>query len=165
MKIKQGRRNIRALVLDVDGVLTDGTTSVSGPGDKRVHLRDLDALARWRGPGRAVAFLTGGTEAESGAVVARCGGGDAVIFEAKDKEKGLRAVAAALGLDLSALCYLADARRDAPALKLAGLALCPADGDRLAREAAHVVLTAGGGRGAVAEAVDLLLDRLGCEGE
>jgi len=62
-------------------------------------------------------------------------------------------------VSLSEICYVADARRDVPAMKLVGLALSPADGDRLAKQAAHVVLEACGGRGAVAEAVDLVLER------
>jgi 3-deoxy-D-manno-octulosonate 8-phosphate phosphatase (KDO 8-P phosphatase) len=154
---------IKALVLDIDGVLTDGTVEVCGPSRKRVFLRDLDALTLARSRGIRIAFLTGEDEAEAGPVVERCGGASQVIYQAKDKEAGLREIAGKLDLDLSALCYLGDARRDVPALKLAGLALCPADGDRLAKKAAHVTLEACGGRGAVAEAVDLLLDRYGTE--
>ncbi|MBN1472260.1 MAG: HAD hydrolase family protein [Syntrophaceae bacterium] len=105
--------------------------------------------------------MSGEDEAEVIPVVKRCGGANQAICQAKNKEAGLREIARKFDLDLSELCYLADARRDIPAMKLVGLALCPADGDRLAKQAAHVVLDSCGGRGAVSEAVDLILER--CE--
>jgi 3-deoxy-D-manno-octulosonate 8-phosphate phosphatase (KDO 8-P phosphatase) len=154
---------IRALVLDVDGVLTDGTVDVGGGTGKRVFLRDLDALTLIRTTGVSIAFLSGEDEAEVEAVVERCGGAEQVVCRAKDKEAGIREIARKLDRELSEICYVADGRRDVPALKLAGLALCPADGDRLAKQAAHVVLAARGGHGAVAEAVDLILERNGTE--
>jgi 3-deoxy-D-manno-octulosonate 8-phosphate phosphatase (KDO 8-P phosphatase) len=153
------QKTIRALVLDIDGVLTDGTVDVLGKTSKRIFLRDLDALTLLRTKGIGIGFLTGEDESEAGPVVARCGGASQAIYQAKDKEAGIREIAQRLAVSLSELCYLADGRRDVPALKLAGLALCPADGDRLAKQAAHVVLEACGGRGAVAEAVDLILER------
>jgi 3-deoxy-D-manno-octulosonate 8-phosphate phosphatase (KDO 8-P phosphatase) len=157
--IDGSKRIIKALVLDIDGVLTDGTVDVRDPARKRVYLRDLDALTLIRKKGIAVAFLTGEDEAGAGPVVRRCGDADQVIYCAKDKETPICEIARRLGVELSEICYLADGRRDVQALKLAGLALCPADGDRLAKQAAHVVLEACGGRGAVAEAVDLVLER------
>jgi len=155
------RVTIKLLVLDIDGVLTDGTVDVGGNAGKRLFLRDLDALTLIKKKGIRVVFLSGEDEADAGPIVERCGGGDCVIFGAKDKEAGIREIAGKLGMNLSEMCYVADARRDVPAMKLAGLALCPADGDRLAKQAVHVVLEACGGRGAVAEAVDLILERNG----
>jgi len=148
--------NIKALVLDIDGVLTDGTVAVEGPSGKRIFLRDLDALTLIRQKGIQVAFLTGESETQALPVVKRCGGGLAV-YNAKDKETGIKEVTRQLSLDLSEICYVADARRDVPALQMVGLGLCPSDGDKLARYAADKVLNACGGRGAVAEAVDLIL--------
>jgi 3-deoxy-D-manno-octulosonate 8-phosphate phosphatase (KDO 8-P phosphatase) len=155
------KRIIKALVLDIDGVLTDGTVEVQGPSRKRVFLRDLDALTLIKKKGIRIAFLTGDDELEASPIVERCGGASQVIYQAKDKEAGIREIARRLNVSLSELCYLGDARRDIPALKLVGLAMCPADGDRLAKKAAHVVLEACGGHGAVSEAVDLILERCG----
>ena len=153
---KKIKYSIKALVLDIDGVLTDGTVNVSGPVEKRIFLRDLDAITLVKKEGIKTAFLTGESEAEAIPVVDRCGGGVAVC-NAKDKEAGIREISKLLNMDLSEICYVGDARRDIPALKLAGLGLCPADGDKLAKAAADRVLLASGGRGAVSEAVDLIL--------
>lgn len=152
---------IKALVLDIDGVLTDGTVDIQGQSRKRVFLRDLDALTLIKKNGIRIAFLSGEDETEAGPVVERCGGASQVVYQAEDKEAGIREIAQKLNVSLSEICYLADARRDIPALKLVGLALCPADGDRLAKQASHVVLEACGGRGAVSEAVDLIFERCG----
>jgi len=142
--------------LDIDGVLTDGTVNVSGPVVKRIFLRDLDALSLARKNGIKVAFLTGESEPEAKPIVDRCGGGIAV-YNAKDKKEGIKKIALELKVDLQQICYIGDGRRDVPALQMAGLGLCPGDADKLAKGAADQVLNSFGGRGAVAEAVDLIL--------
>jgi 3-deoxy-D-manno-octulosonate 8-phosphate phosphatase (KDO 8-P phosphatase) len=151
------KKNIRALVLDIDGVLTDGTVGLSGSSRRWLFLRDLDALTLARSKGIQIAFLSGESESEIKPIIERCGGGISV-YGAKDKEKGMIELANKLGLDLSEICYIGDARRDAPALQMAGLGLAPADADKLARSAADQVLTACGGRGAVSEAVEIILE-------
>ncbi len=156
MTIQTEFPHLRVLVLDIDGVLTDGTVASSGGASRRVHLRDLDALTRARAAGIRVAFLTGESADEMADVVARCGGGP-VRFGARDKVASLRALAGELAVEVDHVCYLADARRDAAALGIAGLGLVPADADPQAKRCATHVLTHAGGRGAVAEAVDLLL--------
>ena len=148
---------MQLLVLDIDGVLTDGTVAAGDASARRVHVRDLDALTRAREAGLEVAFLTGEPPDEVSRVVERCGGGTAV-YNAKDKALALRGLAVDKGVPLEAVCYVGDARRDAAALEIAGLGLVPADAHPLAKAAAGV-LSVGGGRGAVAEAVDTLLVR------
>jgi 3-deoxy-D-manno-octulosonate 8-phosphate phosphatase (KDO 8-P phosphatase) len=75
----------------------------------------------------------------------------------KEKDVVLPRVAADLGVGLDEICYVGDSERDAAALPLVGLGLAPADAHESARSAAHRVLGAPGGRGAVAEACELLL--------
>ena len=156
MTEKHKHSNIKALVLDIDGVLTDGTVAVQGHPEKRVFLRDLDALTLVRAKGIKIAFLTGESEVDAAPLVNRCGGGIA-LYNAKNKEVGIKEVARQLSLELKEICYVADARRDIPAFNIVGLGLCPSDGDKLAKDAADQVLSVGGGRGAVAETVDLIL--------
>jgi YrbI family 3-deoxy-D-manno-octulosonate 8-phosphate phosphatase len=74
-----------------------------------------------------------------------------------DKDVAVAELASEAGVPLDETCYVGDSVRDAPALAAVGLGLAPADASREAREAADRVLEAGGGRGAVAEAVSLLL--------
>ena len=150
-------KQIKALILDIDGVLTDGTVGVTDNSSRRLFLRDLDALTLARKKGIQIAFLSGESESEIKPIVERCGGGISV-YGAKDKKKGMDEIVKKLGIDLSEICYVGDARRDIPAMQMAGLGLAPADADKLARSAADQILTACGGRGAVSEAVDIILE-------
>lgn len=152
----------RLLALDLDGVLTDGTTSLT-PGDsesKRISFQDLDAVHALRRAGMELALVTGEDNALVDLVAARFGI-PRVRRGAKDKLAALQALAGELGLPLTAVCYVGDGDRDAPALAQVGLGLAPANATPAARAAAHRVLLARGGHGAVAEAVRLLMDLQG----
>jgi 3-deoxy-D-manno-octulosonate 8-phosphate phosphatase (KDO 8-P phosphatase) len=148
---------ITLLVLDVDGVITDGTILLLESGDeaRSVHFHDLDAVARARRAGIAVAILSGEDTAASRRLALRFDISEAV-WGAKDKRAGLIALADRLGFALTEVCYVGDADRDAPALAVAGLGLAPNGATPKARAAADHVLSARGGRGAVAEAVGLI---------
>src|SRR5688572_7793314 len=118
--------DIRVLALDIDGVVTDGTTTLSDSGDegKRVSFHDLDAVNRARGSGLTVVLVTG-EENSSADSIARRFNVDFVKTGAKDKLAALTEVSAELGVSLKEFCYLGDSDRDAPALSRVGLGLAP----------------------------------------
>jgi 3-deoxy-D-manno-octulosonate 8-phosphate phosphatase (KDO 8-P phosphatase) len=149
---------IRVLAIDIDGVLTNGEVLLDEAGreSKSIFFRDIDAVFAARRSGLAVALVTGEDTPMVG-VIARRLEVEHVYSGRKDKGEALAVVAADLGVALEEICYLGDADRDAPALQAAGLGLAPADSSDRAREAADRVLATAGGRGAVAEAVQLLL--------
>jgi YrbI family 3-deoxy-D-manno-octulosonate 8-phosphate phosphatase len=153
---------IRLLVLDVDGVITDGTILLlaSGEDARSVHFHDLDAVARLRRQGVGVAIVSG-EDNPGGHRVADRFGIEEAVWGAKDKLAALQALTARLGVAMHETCYVGDADRDAPGLEAVGLGLAPADATAAARAAADRVLDAVGGRGAVAEAVTLLEQRDG----
>jgi len=148
---------IRLIVLDVDGVLTDGTVLLlaSGEEPRSVHFHDLDAVAAARRYGLVVAVLSA---EESPAVqhVAQRFGISEAIWGAKDKLAGLRELTNRLGIALEQTCYVGDADRDGPALEAAGIGLAPSDATAAARAAADHVLAARSGHGVVEEAMVLL---------
>lgn len=148
---------IRLLVLDVDGVCTDGTVLLTASGDevRSIHFHDLDAVARWRRRRLPVAILSGEDTPASRRVGERFAVADAT-WGIRDKLAGLHAVCERHGVTLAEACYVGDADRDAAALAAAGLGLAPADATGRARAAADRVLDAPGGRGAVAAAVEYL---------
>jgi 3-deoxy-D-manno-octulosonate 8-phosphate phosphatase (KDO 8-P phosphatase) len=86
-----------------------------------------------------------------------------VFREAKDKCQAVQQLCRELGVTLEQVCYVGDSQRDAKALAIVGLALAPADATKEARMAAHRVLSHRGGDGAVAEAVEIVLQALGTE--
>ena len=145
---------IRLIVLDVDGVLTDGTILLLPGGDeaRSVHFHDLDAVAAARRHGVATAVLSG-EESPGVQRVAQRFGISEVIWGARDKLAGLRELTNRLGYAMEETCYVGDADRDGPALEAAGMGLAPSDATAAARAAADHVLTARGGHGVVEEAM------------
>jgi D-sedoheptulose 7-phosphate isomerase len=150
--------DILLLALDVDGVLTDGSVTItrSGEESKGIAFRDLDALARARRAGLRVALVTG-EEGPLVMAIAAKAGAEFVLPAAKDKVAALEALSANAAVPLARICFLGDADRDAMAFPMVGMSLCPAAGSRAARRSATRVLGAKGGAGAVEEAVELLL--------
>lgn len=148
---------IRLLVLDVDGVITDGTILLFASGDdvRAVHFHDLDAVSRIRRRGVAVAIVSGEDNPGGHRVAERFGIAEA-MWGAKDKLAALKELTTRLGVGMDEACYVGDADRDAPALTAAGVGFAPADATASARAAADRVLDAFGGRGAVAHAVSIL---------
>ena len=152
---------IRLLALDIDGVLTDGSVLLDEDGreSKTLFYRDLDALTAARNAGIQVVLVSAEATPLANVIARRLGVEDAYTG-AKDKLATLRAAAEAATVQLSETCYVADAPRDVAALEAAGLGLAPADAAPEAVAAADRVLTRAGGRGAVAEAVGIILASL-----
>lgn len=150
--------DILLLALDVDGVLTDGSVTItpSGEESKGIAFRDLDALSRARRAGLRIALVTG-EEGPLVMAIAAKAGAEFVLPAAKDKTAALEALSANAAVPLSRVCFVGDADRDALAFPMVGISLCPADGSRAARRTATRVLSAKGGAGAVEEAVEFLL--------
>lgn len=151
-------RPIRLLALDIDGVLTDGTTRVGKGGEaaKQIAFHDLDAVTNLKREGLSVALVTGEDD-ELVESIARRFVIDTVVRGAKEKLAALERLAAELEVELDEVCYVGDNDRDAEALEAVGLGLAPSDGTPAARAAADRVLANPGGSGAAAEAVRLVL--------
>jgi D-sedoheptulose 7-phosphate isomerase len=159
------RNTIRALVLDIDGVLTDGRVIYDEQRheSKELSYRDIDAVFQARREGLQVALVTG-EESPMVDVIARRLAVKTVIISAKDKALALQELCARLDITLDQVCYLGDSDRDASALAQVGLGLAPANASPQARLSAHRVLTSQGGYGAVAEAL-ALIRRLNTDGQ
>ena len=155
-------RGVRLLVLDVDGVLTDGGI-VYGTGGlevKNFHVRDGSGLKLWKLAGRRSALITGRSSPIVDGRAAELGV-DFVFQGSAEKLPAYRRLLDETALPPSAVCYVGDDVPDLPILRDCGLAVAVADGCREARAAAHYVTRAAGGRGAVREVIELIL---GCQG-
>ena len=150
-------QKISALVLDIDGVLTDGrvTLDPERQESKELFYRDVDAVFEARREGLQLALVTG-EESPMVDAIARYLSIDKVVPNAKDKVAALSQVCSMLDIPMERVCYVGDADRDASALAIVGLGLAPSDASESARQSAHAVLTASGGRGAVAEALEMV---------
>jgi 3-deoxy-D-manno-octulosonate 8-phosphate phosphatase (KDO 8-P phosphatase) len=149
---------IELLLLDVDGVLTDGSIVYADSGEelKRFHVRDGAGLKLWRASGRRAAVVSG----RSAAAVARRMAelGVAPVLQGRDdKATAFAEVLATLGLTADQTCAVGDDLADLPLLARSGLAVAVADAAPEVRAAAQFVTMTPGGRGAVREAVEWLL--------
>jgi len=151
-------RAVRFLLLDVDGVLTDGRLHVGVDGDlfKSFHVRDGLAVKLAQAAGLKVGILS----ARSSDIVARRAaevGIEEVVQGNEDKGAAFERLRARLALDSGAIAYIGDDLLDLAVLARVGLAAAPADAVEAVRSAVDYVTGARGGEGCVRELVERLL--------
>lgn len=153
---------LRTLVLDVDGVLTDGRLlfTEDGRSGRAFHVHDglaIEWFQRLIGP---VVLLS---SKDSPAVSARATELRIarVMQGSRDKLADLSAALPEMGLGWDATAAMGDDLPDLPVLRRCGYALAPANAVGEVRSAAHYVTAAAGGHGAVREAIEHLLRGMG----
>jgi 3-deoxy-D-manno-octulosonate 8-phosphate phosphatase (KDO 8-P phosphatase) len=151
-------RELDWLVLDVDGVLTDGLLHVSAEGEifKSFHVRDGLAIKLAQAAGLQVAILS----ARNSEIVARRAmelGIAEVIQGREDKGAAFRELIRRHALDATTVAYIGDDLQDLPILDAVGLSAAPADAAPQVRGGVDYVTEAAGGHGAVRELVEHLL--------
>lgn len=148
---------IRAVALDVDGVLTDGTFAWGEGGEelKRFSYRDVMGISLARKAGVVFSLISG----ETSPLVDRFAkkmGISAVYKGCKDKEAALLRFAAAHKFPLKEVCFVGDDVNDLSALAAAGFSAAPADAYGKVKAGVDYVAQARGGHGAVREILDHL---------
>lgn len=149
---------IELLLLDVDGVLTDGgiVYADNGVEIKRFHVRDGTGLKLWRMAGKRVAIVSGRSSATVEVRAAELGISP-VLQGRSEKLPAFEAVLTETGLRADQVCAVGDDLPDLPVLLRAGLAVAVADACPEVREAAHHVTAVPGGHGAARDAIEWLL--------
>lgn len=156
--VRERARKVRLLVMDVDGVLTDGRMILSERGDelKAFHTHDGIAIALAKRARIRTAMITGETSPIAKTRGAKLGV-DSVVLGARRKGETLEALCAEQGVPADAVAYIGDDLLDIPAMQRAGLAVAVASAAAAVKAAAHVVTRAPGGHGAVRECVEVIL--------
>ena len=151
-------RRIRLLVLDVDGVLTDGGLYYGAGGEslQRFHVHDGAGIKAVMAAGIEVAVISA---RRTQAVTARMKelGVETVVQGEENKLEAVTEIAERMDIGLDAVACVGDDTTDVPMMRRAGLAIAVADARGPAVEAAHYRTSARGGHGAVREACDMLL--------
>lgn len=149
---------IKAIALDVDGVLTDGGVWWGPNGEewKQFHFADIMGVSLALKAGLLVTLISGEDSPLVDRFAAKFNLTD-IAKGSKDKAAALKAFAARQGLGLPEICFMGDDVNDQAAMDLAGLAAAPADAHPEVRSRAAFVARNGGGRGAVRELIDALL--------
>lgn len=152
-------RPIRLVVMDVDGVLTDGKISYTSAGDEIKSFNVKDGLGISLGIKNGLQF--GIITARESVMVTRRAeelGIQHLIQKTKTKLPALQQLLSELGLTFAQVAYLGDDLPDIPCMEQVGFAACPADAAREVLAMAHFVSRYNGGSGAVREILELILD-------
>lgn len=149
---------VRLLILDCDGVLTDGGLFYGADGEalKRFDVKDGHGLVMARLVGLPAAVISG-RQTRIVEVRARELGFIAVHGGSRDKRDALDAICAAQQIAPAQCAYMGDDLNDLGPMAEVGLSACPADAVPEVRQAARFVTQSAGGRGAVRELVELCL--------
>lgn len=154
--------SIRLLILDVDGVLTDGRILFTDDGvqGRQFHIRDGLGIRMWKAVGRQVGILT---SKRSEAVLARARMLGIELLEqgAEDKLPGFERMLAAAGVTAAETAYVGDDLLDAVVMRRVGYPIAVADAAEEIRALARFVTTRRGGDAAVRECIEHLLQREG----
>lgn len=153
---------IKLLILDVDGVMTDGSIILDNNGNetKRFYVRDGHGIKMLQKAGLTVAIITGRKSK---------------VLEVRAKELGIKEVYQKIFKKSAVyekllkkykcsdenVAFMGDDIVDQELFKRAGLSAAPCDADETARKLADVITQKGGGRGAVREFTDLILKSTG----
>jgi 3-deoxy-D-manno-octulosonate 8-phosphate phosphatase (KDO 8-P phosphatase) len=155
-------RRVTLVLMDVDGVLTDGRLGLGDHGRevRRWHVRDGSGIVLARRAGLQVGFLSGRGDAGVRRR-ARELGVDEVHLLARDKGAVYADIRDRLGLEDRAVCYIGDDLVDLPVLRRVGVPVAVADAHAEVRRRVPFVTVARGGDGAVREVIDALLQAQG----
>lgn len=151
-------KSLKALIFDVDGVLTDGSIIYSSTGEelKAFHVRDGIIVSYLKKAGLIVGIISG---RESQAVTRRS-------VELKldfchqgidDKGWAISQIIKHHGLKSGQVAYIGDDINDIPAFKAAGIKICPSDAPEYLKDMMDWVTLAKGGKGVLREAGDMIL--------
>lgn len=153
---------IRLLVLDVDGVLTDGRLYFDNNGNetKAFNTRDGLGMKTLQGSGIEVAVITGRQSAIVSQRMQQLG--IRHVYQGReDKLNAFKHLLEATGFNTEQVCFAGDDWLDLPVLVRAGLAVTVADADEYVKQHVHWITRRKGGEGAVREICNLLLSAQG----
>ena len=158
MTVEERARRVRLVLLDVDGVLTDGSIVLHGDGteSKTFHIRDGAAIVWTLRCGLTVGLLSARESAPTQRRAAQLGI-PIVSQGAASKAAEYSRIISELGMTDADVAYMGDDVLDVAVLRQVGFATVPADAAEEASVCAHWVSTKPGGRGAVRELLELIL--------
>jgi 3-deoxy-D-manno-octulosonate 8-phosphate phosphatase (KDO 8-P phosphatase) len=148
---------IKAIALDVDGVLTDGTFwwDAAGAELKRFSFRDVMGVARASREGVIFALISG----ERNPIVDRYAAKMKIAHVwqgCATKDAALREYSEKIGIPLEEIAFMGDDVNDLGAMAIAGFSACPADAHQSVKSVVKLVSRFPGGNGAVREMLDHL---------
>ena len=155
---------VKAIVFDIDGVMTDGSVLCDTNAEplRIFNEKDGHGLRMAALNGYTLAVITGGhTEAVRKRMTAYGVPYENVYLKARNKLKILQSVCERFGLEPKEVLYMGDDIPDIAAIKYAGVGVVPADAVEEARQAADIVSPVEGGKGFVRWTLELVMKTQG----
>lgn len=151
---------IEIVLLDVDGVLTDGTVYIDSEGkeSKRIAFDDIDAVFELKRAGIKIGFLTGEDNNFSEYVKKRFAP-DYFVSGCKDKLSYFKRLSEDESIDKSKVCFVGDSTKDIELLKYLDFSFSPTDVSHEIKESAKFVTHAARGKGVIKEVAAFVLNR------
>ena len=151
-------KKIKAVALDIDGVLTDGTFTWGPNGEeyKQFSFYDVMGISLASNAGIIFALISG----EDNALIDRFAQKMKIVDiykGCKDKAGALISFAEKNFLELNQICFMGDDVNDIGALEIAGLSIAPANAHKSVKQKAEIITEKSGGHGAVRELLDIIL--------
>lgn len=149
-------KNIKLVVLDVDGTMTDGGMYYTESGDqiKKFNAKDGLAIKRRAAEGLKFGIISHAFRSEAIAQRAKLLSIEKVYVGQEKKSEILNAWCTELGISLSQVAYIGDDINDIDVMEKVGFAACPADSVKEIKKIAHVVLSHKGGDACIREFLD-----------
>ena len=149
---------IDTFIFDVDGVLTDGSLTVTTDGEmlRTMNVKDGYALKAALDSGYKIAIISGGTN-EGVKVRLKALGVEFIYLGAQDKIKQLNSFVNSCNVNINNVLYMGDDIPDIPVLKVVGLSCCPQDAVNEVKEVSTYVSNKNGGKGAVRDVIEQVM--------
>jgi len=148
---------IKLVLMDIDGVITNGKVQINGEGQeiKQLDFKDIDAIFELKKKGYKIGIITG----EDTPIVKYFNDRfkpHYFYFNCKDKVSKIKEIQRIDGYKSDEICFIGDSKHDIDAIKYAGLGVCPDNASVNVKNIANAVLKSSGGNGCIQELLDLL---------
>jgi 3-deoxy-D-manno-octulosonate 8-phosphate phosphatase (KDO 8-P phosphatase) len=155
---KERLRAITTVLVDVDGVLTDGTVLIDGSGEllRKLSSRDAYALQYALRKGMRIGVITGSNSTQVRDALQRLGVGD-IFLESKNKLVVYGKFIADNDLQDEEICYMGDDIPDYEVMQRVGISACPYDAADEIRGISHYVSPKRGGEGCVRDVIEQIM--------
>ena len=161
-KSKANPADIQVLVVDVDGVLTDGTITINANGSESKSFNSLDGhgIRMWKRAGLKIAFLSGRLS-EPTRLRAEQLDIDHCVQDCHDKLSALEKLLEIMGFSAQQAAFIGDDLMDLPAIRKVGFGAAVANAVDEVKQQADYITKACGGKGAVREVIEYILKNSG----
>jgi len=148
---------IKLVVLDIDGVITDGKVQIDSKGheSKNIDFKDIDAIFEIKREGYKLGIITGESTPINMHIIRRFKP-DFFYISCRDKISAVKEIMNKNGYKIEEICFVGDGKYDIDAVEYVGLGVCPNNAVENVKKIADIILNSNGGDGCIAELINIL---------